>query len=205
MFDTQRTRWAYRVCCCLGPTGASGPWSDPGVANECTTAESTLLTHLESPCHRNSAPLTLVLLGAANYHREIGAVGEVSRVGSETISSLVGLVGVFGWSGPVGDSGALEPVNPAKLRDASGAIRCDAQVQTDHAFKSATGFPFQTVPPNLVIPRLQGTYDQIPKSIVCDNLRRSRNSVLNVYNFAPCERGCERTHFRSTGELHDMV
>jgi hypothetical protein len=133
-----------------------------------------------------------VLLGAAKEHREIGAVGEVLRVGSETISSVVGLVGGFGWSGLLGGSGALEPVDSAKLRDGSGAIRCDAQVQMDHAFRSATRFLFQTVPPNLVIPRLQGLYEQIPKSIACVDLRRSSNSVSNKYDFAPCERGCER-------------
>ena len=46
-----------------------------------------------------------MLLGAAKEHREIGAVGEVLRVGSETISSVVGLVGGFGWSGSLGASG----------------------------------------------------------------------------------------------------
>ena len=32
----------------------------------------------------------------------------------------------------------------------------------------------------------------MPKSIACGSLRLSSNSVLNVYYFAPFERGCER-------------
>ena len=113
-------------------------------------------------------------------------------MGSETISSVAGLVGGIGWSGSLGGSGALEPVDSAKLRDGSGAIRRDAQVQMDHAFRSATRFPYNSVRRNLVIPRPQVPYEQIPKSIACGSLRLSSSSVLNVYDFAPCERGCER-------------
>ena len=113
-------------------------------------------------------------------------------MGSETISSVVGLVGGFGWSGSLGGSGALEPVDSAKLRDGSGAIRRDAQVQMDHAFRSATRLPYHSVRRNLVVPRPQVPYEQIPKSIACVDLRRSSNSVSNKYDLAPCVRGYER-------------
>ena len=123
-------------------------------------------------------------------HREIVAVGEVLRVGSEIVSSAAGLVGGFSWWGALGGSGALEPVDSTQLRDGSGAIRCDAPVQMHHAFGGATRFPYNSVRRNLVIPRVQGAYEQIPKSIACASLRRLSNSVANVCNFAPCVREC---------------
>ena len=61
-----------------------------------------------------------------------------------------------------------------------------------HAFGGATQFLFQTVRPDLVIPRVQGLYEQMPKSIACVSLRRSSNSVSNKYDLAPSVRGCER-------------
>ena len=136
-----------------------------------------LIPLLSPPCLPTSPSSPPTFYVSAKDDFECGAVGAVFGVWSEKLSCSAGLVGGVGWWGCLGTSGALEPVDSVQLRDVSGAIRCDAQVQMRSTFGSIAPNSYQKLRPDLDFPRVQGPYEQIPKSIACGNVRPGSRAI----------------------------
>jgi hypothetical protein len=160
---------------------------NPGVASECATAESTLLTPFGKPlpplpCRFDPRAFRCRKGASRDWCRWGGfADGERNDQFSGGVGRWFRLFGVLGGLGSTRASrfsqiARWEWCNSVRCASANGPCvqECDS---------------ISVIPRNLVIPRLQGPYEQIPKSIACVDLRRSSNSVSNKYDLAPCVRG----------------